>query len=46
MGRSRRGSARAHRELIADGSIEIVKIGSVTVISMAQLKALVERPGD
>ena len=31
-------------ELIADGTIEIVKIGSVTVIPVSQLKALVEVP--
>jgi len=31
-------------ELIADGTIEIVKIGSVTVIPVSQLKALVELP--
>ena len=31
-------------ELIADGTIEIAKIGSVTVIPVAQLKALVEVP--
>ncbi|MET1755689.1 helix-turn-helix domain-containing protein [Novosphingobium sp. RD2P27] len=31
-------------ELIADGTIEIVKIGSVTVVPVSQLKALVELP--
>jgi excisionase family DNA binding protein len=31
-------------ELIADGTIEIVKIGSATVIPVSQLKALVELP--
>ena len=31
-------------ELIADGTIEIVKIGSVTVIPVSQLKALIEVP--
>lgn len=29
-------------ELIADGTIQIVKIGSVTVIPVGQLRALVE----
>jgi excisionase family DNA binding protein len=31
-------------ELIADGTIEIVKIGTVTVIPVSQLKVLVEVP--
>ena len=31
-------------ELIADGTIEIVKIGSVTVIPISQLKTLVDVP--
>jgi excisionase family DNA binding protein len=31
-------------ELIADGTIEIVKIGSVTVIPVSHLKALLEPP--
>lgn len=30
-------------ELIADGTIQIVKIGSITVIPVSQLRALVER---
>jgi len=30
-------------ELIAEGTIKAVKIGSVTVIPIAQLKALIER---
>ncbi|TCM12981.1 excisionase family DNA binding protein [Novosphingobium sp. PhB165] len=29
-------------ELIADGTIQIVKIGSITVIPVGQLRALVE----
>ena len=29
-------------ELIADGTIEVVKIGSITVIPVAQLRALLE----
>ena len=29
-------------ELIADGTIEVVKIGSVTVIPVAQLRAMIE----
>jgi len=31
-------------ELIADGTIEVVKIGSATVIPVSQLKALVKLP--
>jgi len=31
-------------ELIADGTIEIVKIGSVTVIPVSQPKSLVQLP--
>ncbi|MCJ2184413.1 helix-turn-helix domain-containing protein [Novosphingobium sp. 1949] len=30
-------------ELIADGTIEVVKIGSITVIPVAQLKAIVAK---
>jgi len=29
-------------ELIADGTIEVVKIGSITVIPVAQLRAMIE----
>ena len=31
-------------ELIADGTIEVVKIGSATVIPVSQLKTLVKLP--
>jgi excisionase family DNA binding protein len=31
-------------ELIADGTIEVVKIGSATVIPVSQLKALLKLP--
>lgn len=30
-------------ELIADGTIQIVKIGSITVIPVSQIRALIEK---